>query len=61
MPKPFASALGSPKSPLRLYHLPTDPGERNDLASQHPDIIQIAERQLAAQHIPLQGGPRIGG
>lgn len=50
-----------PKSPLRLYHLPTDPGERNDLASQHPDIIQIAERQLAAQHIPLQGGPRIGG
>jgi arylsulfatase len=26
-------------APLELYNLKTDPGETNNVASQHPDII----------------------
>jgi arylsulfatase A-like enzyme len=40
--------------PWRLYHVPNDPGERNDLAAKHPDKVQ-ALAQLAQQaRVPMR-------
>jgi len=40
------------KAPAELYHLPTDPGEQNDLAADHPDIAQ----RLHAAHVETLEG-----
>jgi arylsulfatase len=48
------------KKPLELYDLAKDPGEKEDVASQHPDIVAKIEAILAREHVrselfPLPG------
>jgi arylsulfatase A-like enzyme len=49
--------------PLELYDLKTDLGEANDVAKDHPDVIQRAEKLLAQSRtdsadFPVHKGPR---
>jgi arylsulfatase A-like enzyme len=41
-------AVDYPTAPLELYDLASDPGETNNVASLHPDIVQSLSAQLAA-------------
>ena len=36
-----------PKGPLELYDLSADIGEANDVAAQHPDVVESIEAYLA--------------
>lgn len=42
---------------IALYDLEADPGERNDVAAAHPDLVAAGERRLAAAHRPLAAHP----
>jgi arylsulfatase len=37
-------------TPLQLYHLKDDPGERRDVAGQHPDLVARLTRLMAEAH-----------
>jgi arylsulfatase len=39
---------------LELYHLANDIGETNDVAAQHPELVQRIEKILHEQHTPSQ-------
>lgn len=39
-------------SQLQLYHLPSDPGESQDLAARYPQILAQARRAMASAHTP---------
>lgn len=39
------------KSPLSLYHLPDDPSEDKNVASDHDDIVKKIESIMAAEHV----------
>ena len=39
-------------APLELYDLDTDPGEKNNVAAEHPDILKKAEGILSASTVP---------
>lgn len=41
-------AVDYPTAPLELYDLASDPGETNNVANLHPDIVQNLRAQLAA-------------
>ena len=43
-----------PNGPLELYDLNADIGERNNLASQHPDIVQRMANIMAQEHTPSE-------
>ena len=43
-----ASGTVSPESPPELYHLTDDPGEKNNLASAHPE--KVRELQALLHH-----------
>ena len=40
-------AVDYPAAPLELYNLESDPGETDNVAKRHPDIVQRLVRQLA--------------
>lgn len=42
----------NPSAPLELYNLETDIGETTDLASQHPDVVQLMDSLMMVSHIP---------
>jgi arylsulfatase A-like enzyme len=42
---------------LELYNLATDPGEQNNLADKHPEIVKRIEQILAQQHRPSADFP----
>ena len=48
---------------VELYDLKTDPAETNDVAAEHPDVVQRIETIMAAAHtdteIPQTADPRI--
>jgi arylsulfatase A-like enzyme len=41
-------------TPIELYDLESDIGERNDIADKHPDIVAEAERLLRASFTPSE-------
>jgi arylsulfatase A len=43
-----------PGGPLELYNLADDPGEQNDLARQHPDIVQKLDQLMEQAHEPSE-------
>jgi arylsulfatase len=43
--------------PLALYDLETDPGERADVAEDHPEIVKRLEALLAQEHRPSREFP----
>lgn len=45
--------LGRPKTALALYNLESDPGEKNDVAAQHPDIVARLEALAAKARAEL--------
>ncbi len=42
---------------IRLYNLAADPGERRDVAAEHPDVVERLERLMREQHEPSQQFP----
>lgn len=44
-------------SKLELYNLAADPGEQNNLAGKHPEIVKRIEKILAEQHRPSADFP----
>ncbi|MFV2066235.1 MAG: arylsulfatase [Pirellulales bacterium] len=50
-----ASESGGPRDAsgeLQLFDLATDPGETNDIAPRHPDVVRRIERMMAEAHTP---------
>ncbi|QEH43424.1 arylsulfatase [Chitinophaga sp. XS-30] len=50
-----------PDKPLELYDLQEDPGEQQDIAARHPDIVKKMEQYMQQAHVesplfPLTGG-----
>lgn len=43
---PYAAKNTDPDAPGQLYNLDTDPGEANNLYSQHPEIVERLKTQL---------------
>ncbi len=41
-------AVDYPTAPLELYNLEGDPGETNNVATLHPDIVEKLRTELAA-------------
>jgi len=42
----YALTDSGPSAPGQLYNLETDPGERKNLYSQHPDVVKKLKKQL---------------
>jgi arylsulfatase A-like enzyme len=40
-----------PGEPLQLYNLKTDPGEADNVAGKHPDIVARLEEEMKAEHV----------
>lgn len=45
-------------NPPLLFHLPNDPGERFDIAADHPDVVADIRRELEKYHATLVPGKR---
>lgn len=43
--------------PMELYDLEKDPGEKNDIAAQHPDIVQHIKTIMTRAHQPNKDWP----
>lgn len=42
----------APSSPLELYDLKTDPGEENNIAAQHPEVVSELKKLMRQAHTP---------
>jgi len=55
--KPYALKDTDPDAPGQLYNLATDPGERTNLYSKHPEIVKALEAQLEVFKINGRSAP----
>ena len=44
----------NPNAPIALYNVDEDIEEKNDIASQHPDIVMQIERIMKEEHLPSE-------
>jgi arylsulfatase len=44
--------------PPLLFHLPNDPGERFEIAADHPEVLADLKQELAKYHATLVPGKR---
>jgi len=44
------NVLRNPRAPIELYDLARDPGEENNLAAQHPDIVRQMSAIMEREH-----------
>lgn len=49
----------NPDGPVELYRLDTDPGEQNNLAEQHPDIVEKMRKLMQEAHRPNPSFPAL--
>lgn len=53
----WKAVKNGPSAEVELYDLKTDPGEKTDLASRHPDLVARAIRWIKEAHDPLPDWP----
>ena len=44
---------GTEYLPIELYNLKTDISETNNIATQHPEVVEKLERLMEEAHTPL--------
>ncbi|MCK5134186.1 MAG: arylsulfatase [Bacteroidales bacterium] len=44
----------NPNAPLELYHLETDPMEKNNVAANHPDLIETFSQMMEKERVPSE-------
>lgn len=49
--------MKNPDAPIELYDLKTDPGERIDVAAQHPDLVARMYKAMTESHKPSKEFP----
>lgn len=54
---PWKLFMNPDQSRTELYHIPNDPGEQNNLAHLHPQVVEELAAQLLAWHRTLPPGP----
>lgn len=55
--KGIRTELQKKLSPLQLYDLEADPGERTNLATSYPEIVTRIQQIMASQHLPSKTFP----
>lgn len=50
-------AVRNGDQPLELYHLPSDIGETNDVANEHPELVASLEERLVKERTPSAAWP----
>lgn len=50
----------NPKAKLELYDLSQDLGEKNNIATDHPDVVRKLEKALAVSHVRSETFPLFG-
>ena len=48
---PWKAFRAHPGEPTELYAIEDDPGEQNDLAAEHPDVVRRAEELFEQEHV----------
>ena len=50
-------AVGTEVGSIELYNLKTDIGEQNDVAAEHPEVVEKLRKLMAQQHVPSKDFP----
>jgi arylsulfatase len=58
--KGLRQQLAQKKSEIQLYDLAKDPGEKEDLAAKHPEVVARMARIMVEQHVPSELFPLPG-
>lgn len=48
------NVFSSPDAPIELYHLQEDPGETNDLAADHPEMVEEMKILMERSRVPSE-------
>jgi hypothetical protein len=49
--------IADPNSPVEIYDLKRDPGEKNDLAKRYPEIVTRMRTVMQQQHVENEDFP----
>lgn len=57
----WKAVRNGPDKPIELYDLKTDPGEKNDIAKEHPDLVAKAEAMMKKARVDDPNWPMVPG